>query len=494
MEFELKLEIPLDRLSRVEAAVREGKADRQRLQARYFDTADGALAKRGIVVRVRKEGRRWVQTAKAPAKGLLNRLEHNVNLVKPAGNPLPLADLSRHTGTPVGDQILKALELAPESDFPGLVLLYETDVWRLSRSIEVAGSVLEIALDTGRVACGAQSMPLRELEIELKQGNPEDAVQLARDWCARHGLWLSAITKSMKGQQLGRGDAFGPVVPAAATKFDSQAGSGEITEAVLQSCLSQVIGNASEVASGSSNDDHIHQLRVGIRRLRTALRELPALTEGIDAAWEPPLVEAFRALGQHRDSSHVLQSLQPHIEAAGGPAVKAEQPDGDIADPALAVRSPAFQDALLGMIGFLHAAKPKKGALGNKAAKKVLRQRLKKVRFQVEKDGSNFLALDEDRQHQVRKRLKQLRYLAEFVTPLFPSRRCKKFIAGLKPVQEALGLYNDELTALQAYRDLTASDKRAWFSVGWLTARRTPNARVCWQELETFAKVRPFWE
>ena len=105
-----------------------------------------------------------------------------------------------------------------------------------------------------------------------------------------------------------------------------------------------------------------------------------------------------------------------------------------------------------------------------------------------------FRSLEETRQHQVRKRLKRLRYLAEFVAPLFSARKFKKFVASLKPVQDALGVYNDELTALATYRALTEKDKTAWFGVGWLTARRAPNALACLHELEAFAKVPPFWQ
>ena len=51
------------------------------------------------------------------------------------------------------------------------------------------------------------------------------------------------------------------------------------------------------VGWGSLHPDHIHQLRVGIRRLHTALRELDGLTDAIDPAWESALVQTFRALG-----------------------------------------------------------------------------------------------------------------------------------------------------------------------------------------------------
>ncbi len=495
MEFELKLEIPPDRLAQVEAAVREGKTVRQHLQARYLDTEDGALARRGIVLRLRKEGRRWVQTAKAPGGGPLQRLEHNVDLARQAGGAVPAADLARHAGTPIGERIAQALGLASGDAIPGLLLLYETDVWRLSRNIEMGGSLMEVALDVGQVVSGPHSTPLCELEVELKRGSAEHAVELARDWCARHGLWLSVISKSMKGQRLGGGTPFGPAVTATAPEFGRRSTGDQIAVAVLQSCLAQVLGNASEVAGGSDQHEHVHQLRVGLRRLRTALREFQPLAGGIDPAWEAPLVDVFRVLGQHRDSSHVLLSVQPQIEAAGGPAVDTRRFFGaGQADAGAAVRSPAFQDTLLGIVGLAHGARPEGGSLDHRAAKKALRRRLSKLHAKTVKDGRKFLSLDETRQHRVRKRLKRLRYFAEFVAPLFSAGSFKKFVAGLKPVQDALGLYNDELTALAAYRALAAKDKKAWFSVGWLSARRAPNALACLHELEAFAGVRPFWK
>ena len=494
MEFELKLEIPLNRVQQVEAAMREGKTTRQRLRARYFDTVEGALASHGLIVRVRKEGRRWVQTAKGSTSDLLERLEHNVNLTPPAGRAMPVADLTRHTGTPVGDRILQALKLKSDALLPPLIALYDTDVQRLTRRVEVEGSVVEIALDLGRIVSGSHSIALCELEVELKLGQAGHAVQVARDWCARHGLWLSTISKSGKGQRLGHASPLGPVVYATASEFDHRASAVQISVAVLQSCLVQVLGNASEVAGGSKDADHIHQLRVGIRRLRTALGELPALVEGIDTAWEGPLVEAFRALGRHRDYSHMVTSLLPQIAAAGGPALQVQHDNKDIPDPGVAIRMPAFQDALLGVIGFLHSVVTANGSPNHKVAKKILEARLKKLRTQVVKDGKKFLALDEIRQHKVRKRLKRLRYLTEFSAPLFAARQTRAFVTSMKPVQNALGHYNDELMALEAFRTLVSSDKQAWFGIGWLSARRNPNANICLEALEAFATVKPYWD
>ena len=63
-EIELKLQVPQGALPAVEQAVAVGQARRQRLQAVYFDTADRRLGAAGLALRLRKEGRRWVQTLK----------------------------------------------------------------------------------------------------------------------------------------------------------------------------------------------------------------------------------------------------------------------------------------------------------------------------------------------------------------------------------------------------------------------------------------------
>jgi triphosphatase len=491
-EFELKLEVPAHRLESLVAAMKQGGATRQRLRATYFDTQDGALARHGIVVRMRKEGRKWVQTAKAPGSGPLARLEHNAPVAPDAAGMTPVVELARHGGSPVGDGIRRALKLKAGAAFPSLVPLYETDVTRLSLGLRHGESEVEIALDQGRIVAGERSVPLRELELELKQGLPQDAVQLARDWCHGHDLWLSTISKSMKGQRLA-----GTAAPAArgarVPRSGRRPGGDAFVVAVMAACLNQVLEFASEVAGGSTDAEDIHQLRVGIRRLRTAARELASLTDGIDPGWEAPFVAAFRALGRHRDRQHLAGTVEPQIEGAGGPVVDAAAFDPDVPDPGAAVRAAAFQDSLLALLAFVCRDTGPAGPDHEQTTKRV-RKALAQLHGQVLKDGRRFASLDELHQHRVRKRAKRLRYLAEFAAPLFHLRKTQAFADSLKPLQDALGLYNDELMALHAYRTLAPGDPRAWFAVGWLSARRQPNASACQQAIEDFSKTGPFWD
>ena len=542
-EFELKFKIPAQSLPKIVAAVHAKKAQLQLLQACYFDTEDGALAKNGLTLRMRKEGNVWVQTAKQLTNNALERLEHNVeigriqtNAVKTNAvkinavnikvldyktankltNLMPSIDLYRHADEKIGKLIMCALKVKLNRAIPTLVLLYKTDVQRLKFNVKHAGSLIEIALDQGMVISGGRSAALCELEIELKQGAPEHAVALARTWCAKYGLWLSIINKSMEGQRLHDGlSSSQKKQKSVAGKPDlkSDANSQQMVKAVFQSCLNEILANASEIGAGKPfNGDnhnqyaeHIHQMRVGIRRLRTAMRELNILVDGIDPAWEKPLIDTFRALGEHRDNDYLNLILQPQIVAAGGPAISTHVDVAKRLDASAVVRSKAFQDTLLCLIAYVNsryldglsptdAENVAENATENYSHKKVrnlLANRLNKLHEKIVKEGKKFLSLTGTQQHSVRKHFKRLRYLAEFSAPHFSmleKKRTLVFITALKPVQDALGFYNDELVGLQTYRKLVATDKRAWFGAGWLSARRKSNAKKCQQQIDIFIK------
>ena len=236
-------------------------------------------------------------------------------------------------------------------------------------------------------------------------------------------------------------------------------------------------------------------MRVGIRRLRTALRELGALFESgdaIDAQWEAALNTAFRALGAHRDQSNLALGLQPQLEAAGGPAMHITQADSSQISSQDIVRAADFQDTLLGLIAFLHRnVLPQQSNAAS--LKKTVSHRLDKLYKRAMRDGENFVDLKEEEQHGVRKRLKRLRYLIEFAEPLFAARKVNRMVAALKPVQDALGLYNDEVMALHAWQALVEGDAKAWFGIGWLTARKQPKVKQCLKEINAFADIKPFW-
>ena len=497
-EFELKFQIDPSHQAAVEAAVARGRSYRTRLRARYFDTADGALAEHRIVLRLRKEGGTWVQTAKAPTDGPLQRHEHNFELPPMGAREVPLPRIERHDGTPVGDLITKVLSQAGHDPTTvALVPLYGTDVWRTTREMRTGDALVELAFDRGEVRTGDRAHALCELEIELKHGSPQSMLELAQRWRSRYGLWLDTVSKSARGERLAKGIQHGAPTKAVQPSLKGEPSGPEVFRTVLNTCLAQILPNASEVAAGSQDAEHVHQLRVGIRRLRTALREMADFAPQVDPAWELALVGAFRALGLQRDREHLRQTVQPQIEAAGGPPV-AWRDASDVPEPADVVRGADFQKVLIDLVT---ASLPKETTEATDdaleeapPARKLLRERLAKLHRQVVRDGRRFEALESTAQHRVRKRLKRLRYLGEFVAPLFGRRDARRYLEDLEPAQDALGKHNDDAVAIAAYRKHAAHDGRAWFAVGWLSARQPADAVECRKALDKIAEARPFWK
>ena len=527
MEIEFKFQVPAASLTAVEKDLRRArKVARTHLQARYFDTEDGALASNGVALRLRKEGRRWVQTVKALGDddGPLHRMEHNVDLGVARGAP-PTADARRHQGTPAGDRLDALLSAHGESP---LVETFATDIWRIARNTRLGRSTVELALDIGRViapAIGdrpARVSPVCELELELTQGSVLDLATLARRWSQRHGLWFSTLTKAERGERLREeqeqqedGDApLARAIKARPPQFAGsehngdgnkgglQVGAREVQRAVLAACLAQILPNASEIAGGSDEAELIHQLRVGIRRLRSALRELDGLAPGCFdiSAWEPPLVDAFRDLGAQRDRDVLSASLKPRLQAAGAPlcelppllaAQQAPSP-GDV------VRNPRFQALLVDLIAFSAprdvVGEAATGKEEGDAVRRALAERLNTLRRQLVRAGKRFEQLPIEEQHRARKRLKRLRYLSEFVAPLFDKPKAERYVQTLLPAQDALGDYNDELMAIDAYSSAAEQEPRAWFAVGWLKARVPAQAKACGKALASLADARKFWK
>ncbi len=487
-EFEIKLAVPAAARPHLLEALSGAQVETVPLHAIYFDTPGSALSARHVSLRVRREGDHWVQTLKAPGDSTLDRFEDNVPLGAAGSRKAPpRADLGRHTDARALEVIRSAL-----GGNPGDALLqpvFEVKVDRRVRRVESSGSVVELAFDEGELLAQGRKAPVCELELELLEGDRQGLLMLARRWRMEWDLFLSTSSKAQRGQRLAAGEQFGEPVNASPPVLDrNKPTRGRFLGAVLDACLRQVLANAGEIAAGSRADEHIHQLRVGLRRLRTALRELPALRDAGEAV-EPALLGVFRPLGEWRDRSDVVRAIEPRIEAAGGRPVRFPAGFHQDRDPREMVHGPAFQDALLQLLSFAETVRGD----DRKGVRRMVAGRLDRLHQRVCEDGARFTRLSEERQHGVRKRLKRLRYLGEFVAPLYPDKAVGRYMKALKPAQDALGEYNDEIMAASLYRELAGDQEEARFAVALLEARRRSEAKACRKALERLADARPFW-
>ncbi len=499
-EIELKFQVPPQARAAVRAAVngRGGAARAVRLQAGYFDTADGRLAAAGVALRLRREGGRWVQTLKAAGADAMTRLEHNVPRRERAA-AMPAPDLALHAGTPAGERLAALLGA---DDAASLHCRYRTDIRRLRRELRRPGGVLELAFDQGRIVAGDAELPVCELEIELLRGTPAVLLAAARTWVTRHGLWLDVRSKAERGTLLATGAQRAPARKAARVEIDAAADLPAARCAVLRECQQQIVVNASQLASGDYGDEHLHQLRVGLRRLRTAFA-LFAPERAPDESAEvvpDPLDEAaaglFRALGAARDRAAIAggplaQQLAQAMTAAGVALAPPQLAAAGGEDPVGTVRAPAAQALWLDLMA---AALPVPADPAAPAARAWLEARLERWQRRVRRGGRGFGELDDERRHQLRKRAKRLRYGVEFARSLFGAGRTARYLRSLAELQDALGAFNDVVVAMDACREAAAHDPSAAFALGWLAARQATCIEGCVPAVARFAEAKRPWK
>jgi triphosphatase len=490
-EIEIKLQVPPARRAAVlkEVAGRTAAAP-VRLQAAYFDTPDRALAQAGMAWRLRREGRRWVQTLKGPGADGITRFEHEVP--RPGSTAVaPRPDAALHAGTASGDRLQALLAAAPAAT---LACIFRTDIRRVRRTLRTRDGSVELAFDQGTIEAGGQRLPVRELEIELVRGTPQTVLAVARRWIERHGLWIDVRSKAERGDLLARGEAMAPERKAAAMALDATMDLAAGRRAVLRNCLDQVIVNASQVADGRHGDEHVHQLRVGLRRLRTALRLFDADDLG-------PVGESaaalFRQLGAARDLAAVAGPLQAELQQAlaavgldlQAPALPAAV---DAVDPVTAVRAPAAQALLLELLAAVQPAPAAPEA--PQSLRAALSRRLNRWHRRVAADAPRWAELDDAARHALRKRVKRLRYAVEFAAALFDPKPVQRYLKPLRALQERLGALNDVAVGLAGFRDARRDDPRDLFALGWLAARRERLAAECLPALRAVAKAKRFWK
>jgi inorganic triphosphatase YgiF len=241
-----------------------------RLVAHYYDSPDARLARDDLALRVRREGRRWIQTLKGPSEptggaGLQVRGEWAWTVRGAAFEPALVAT------TPWHKVIAKALRRG------GLVRCFTTEFAR--RTLPLAfpdGTQAELAIDRGDIRALANRRlhraPICEIEIELKAGEVVNLYRLALALMADLPLTVLADSKAARGYALRRGARIvnDEPVHAARVVLASDASAVEALAAVARECLHQIAANAAGLL-GATDPEWIHQMRVGTRRLRSCL-------------------------------------------------------------------------------------------------------------------------------------------------------------------------------------------------------------------------------
>ena len=161
------------------------------MQTTYYDTPSGALSQRNITLRCRMENEEAVCTVKTPISGygrgewdcLCDDICKAIPLLVEAGAPEEIRDLTAEGLTPVCGARFT----------------------RHAGTVDFAGTRLEIALDTGVLMGGGQEVPLCEVEVELKSGEPETAIAFGMELRQCFGLVPQKKSKFRRALELAQG-------------------------------------------------------------------------------------------------------------------------------------------------------------------------------------------------------------------------------------------------------------------------------------------------
>lgn len=467
VETELKLSLPAAQAKQLWkipplSTLLVDKPARQRLYSAYYDTPHLDLHRRGVALRLRRHGRRWVQTVKTkskPSGGLQQRVE--LEVVVP-GETLDQEWL-RHTGLAV----FSDKDIATDT----LGIVFTTEFDRTLAVVEPkAGTRVEVSIDQGAVVAGNKREALCEVELELTQGELGPLFDLAEQLVALPDIRIETVSKAQRGYRMVARERPSPV-KASSTQLSASADIDTVFKTLAFGCIAQMQANEDGVLH-SRNIEYVHQARVAVRRLRSVFSvfssAIPRSHFREKLAW---LRETSRMLGHARDWDVFLTAFLP--EACDGmrplPALeKLTKTAASLRSEARrqvrkALLGPRYEVQMLRLTQLLHeqnwdrersmkqqenavlAPKTFAASVLRRAHRKVLK--LGRALDRTDLNRSNLNQYDYSGFHQLRINIKKLRYTSELLAPLFGHKATRKYLGHLAALQKILGQLNDAATA-----------------------------------------------
>ena len=512
-EFELKFELADEELRRLRSKrlLREIGVDRpvtRVVRSIYFDTPDSALRAAGLSLRLRRDRKAWLQTVKdcpdGPA-GVSDRLESESRLQS------QVPDLTAIKPKSLRKRIKKTIGTA------ALEPVFETVVWRTTRRLRTAeGCEIELALDKGEVRSAELAETFHEAELELKSGSQQSVFAVARELFADEPPQLSHLTKADRGYRLNGALPAPAVEPqtARAPVLTPDLTAAQAFRKILRACRDQILHNV-RVVLETEHPGGPHQLRIGLRRLRCALRAYRPI--GDKQQFRRLSSEArdlARTVGELRDADVVIDEfIAPHAEqhpaepgiAALLKTVRAhrERVRKAVRRQLASARAKAFQFDLCAML----EADPPYGTPDSAKADMadtpvcdyvpgVLQAHWRKPA----KLGKRLDQLSIAERHQMRKALKNLRYVVEFHASLYPGKAVRRYVGHLKKLQSVFGYLND-VAMTKKLREICsgrgAADVDMHWAIGHLQGLNEARAEYAWETARarwrTLNTVPAFW-
>ena len=450
-EVELKLQLDMADIDMFVAApfLANVKMQEQVQTSVYFDTPEHAVRKIGLSLRVRTVGKQRLQTLKAEsmsAAGLFARPEwempirKNQPVIGGRGNPLP--------------------KLITARDLRRLAPIFRIVVTRKIYYIEKDGAKIELVLDQGEIVADYESVSICEVELELKAGLPAPLFSLARALNTIVQLQLSSLSKAQLGYQMLEGNVDKPV-KWTPPPLKSDMTTSEGFEAIAHACIRQFRLNQSILARIDS-PEALHQARVALRRLRSALSIFEAVvTDNRSDHLMMELRWIAGELDRARNLDVLLERLTDH--AAQVPLKLARKYAYAAATAALG--SPRLKTLMFDLVEWITIGNwraERSADMAGHQLDKFAVAALGSCRRHVKRRGRHWKRLDDKARHKLRIQAKKLRYAADFFGMLFPTnkavRRHKIFLEVLRELQAKLGDLNDRITGAALLAELGLPD------------------------------------
>jgi len=510
LAYELRFALDPKRLSDLTSGERLQQLDagapvRRELHSIYYDTEDLSLRRRDFALRVRGDDAGWIQTLERAAVGpwgLCAREEYEARL---SGAP---PDLEAICDAAIRGRLRKSTGKRP------LIAVFETRMLRTTQRLELDRTSCLLGIEVGEIRAGSAAQSICELGFELERGDPAALLEFAVELNASIGVRFESERKVDRGYAL-FGDERPRAQKASSIELERDASLGDAMLDSLRSCADQIVANLACSREGV-DPEGVHQLRIGIRRLRAALGLFR------DALPEHEWMNLRGELRWLASESGQVRDLDVFIEQFLVPAARF------VADPkpleclqAIAVsRRNALQQAfrkkldsarftrLVLVIGQCLQRCSANGigrvayrdSLSKPAAEFASRALAKRYAKAEERGAAAASGSMADR-HALRIELKKLRYASEFLASLFRKKRGRRFIRELEGLQEVLGSLNDVRVARRLARSLGEAreasraelERGATALDGWtaqLVSRAEPKLAKRWQH---FAEVEPFW-
>lgn len=512
-ETELKLRLPADYVARLQRnpLLKSSSISRpvtQKLCSVYYDTPAFDLKRHGVVLRLRRSGRSWVQTIKgggSVAAGLHQRDEWEAPVLKAHPDFTKITD-------PALIKLFAATDLRER-----LQPVFTTELTRNIRLLRLAdGGEAEFCLDRGQVIAGDASAPICEIELELKSGNPGQLFQFALELLRSIPLRLENASKAERGYLL-YPDGKSPSLKAAPIELDAEMSVSAAFAAISWNCLNHLHSNETGMLAGH-DIEYLHQMRVALRRQRSALsifsrifskavfapvaQELKWLTSQFGPArdWDVFVTEILAPVCTSFPDHPGIMALQDkckqlchlHNEAARHAAESTHY-----AESMLQLGAWLSAEAWLGQSD---AASVKPAGIEAKVPVKkfatalLVRRHRKLKKYNKELTDSSVAEL-----HALRIIVKKQRYTAEFFAGIYSPRETKRYLRSLSVLQDILGTMSDTANAKRLLNEvvITGDEGSQREAVGIVLGWSASLAALKNMELEQawirFNKTKPFW-